>query len=89
VGKNFASAITYKTKFVIFLELLDVCPKSFLLFKTEWKTKLRALKRWRIAAIGSWGVANWRAMAVAKFKSLIGSYDIDISIYILTTLAIH
>jgi hypothetical protein len=35
VGKNFASAITYKTKFVIFLELLDGCPKSFLLFKTE------------------------------------------------------
>lgn len=35
VGKHFASAITYKTKYVCFLELLDGCPKSFLLFKTE------------------------------------------------------
>ena len=35
VGHHFAAAITYKTKFVCFLELLDGCPKSFLLFKTE------------------------------------------------------
>ena len=35
VGRNFASAITYKTKFVIFFELFHECPKSFLLFKTE------------------------------------------------------
>lgn len=35
VGKNFASSITYKTKHVVFFELLEGCPKSFLLFKTE------------------------------------------------------
>ena len=35
VGHHFAAAITYKTKFVCFLELLDGCPKSYMLFKTE------------------------------------------------------
>ena len=35
VGHHFAAAITYKTKFVCFLELLDGCPKSYLIFKTE------------------------------------------------------
>jgi len=34
VGKSFASAITYYTKFVIFFDLMEGCPKSFLLFKT-------------------------------------------------------
>ena len=36
VGKNFASAITYKTKYVCFFDLFEGCPKSFLFFKTEW-----------------------------------------------------
>ena len=36
IGKNFASAITYKTKYVCFYELLEGTPKSFLIFKTEW-----------------------------------------------------
>ena len=35
VGKNFASAITYKTKYVCFFDLFEGCPKSFLFFKTE------------------------------------------------------
>ena len=35
VGRNFASAITYKTKYVCFFDLLEGCPKSFLIFKTE------------------------------------------------------
>jgi len=34
VGKSFASSITYNTKFVIFFDLLEGGPKSFLLFKT-------------------------------------------------------
>lgn len=35
VGKSFASAITYQTKNVIFLDLLDDVHKTFLMFKTE------------------------------------------------------
>ena len=38
IGKNFTSAITYKTKYVCFYELLEGTPKSFLIFKTEWVT---------------------------------------------------
>ncbi len=34
VGKSFASAITYNTKYLILFELLETKPKSFLLFKT-------------------------------------------------------
>ena len=34
VGKSFAASITYNTKFVIFFDLIEGCPKSFMLFKT-------------------------------------------------------
>lgn len=34
VGKSFAASITYNTKFVIFFDLMEGCPKSFMLFKT-------------------------------------------------------
>lgn len=34
VGKSFASAISYNTKFLCFLDLMEGCPKTFLLFKT-------------------------------------------------------
>ena len=36
VGKSFAASITYNTKFVIFFDLIEGCPKSFMLFKTVW-----------------------------------------------------
>ena len=35
VGKSFASAITYQTKWVIFFDLLESQHKTFLLFKTQ------------------------------------------------------
>ena len=34
VGKSFAASITYNTKFLIFFDLMEGCPKSFMLFKT-------------------------------------------------------
>ena len=34
VGRSFASAITYYTKHIIFFDLIEGCPKSFMLFKT-------------------------------------------------------
>ena len=34
-GKSFASAITYKTAWVLFFDLLDGHHKSFLMFKTQ------------------------------------------------------
>ena len=34
-GKSFAASITYNTKFVIFFDLMNECPKSFMLFKTQ------------------------------------------------------
>ena len=34
-GKSFASAITYKTTFVLFFDLLEGHHKSFLMFKTQ------------------------------------------------------
>ena len=34
VGKSFAASITYFTKYMIFFDLMDGCPKSFMLFKT-------------------------------------------------------
>ena len=35
VGKSYASAITYKTKNVLFFDLLGDVHKTFLIFKTE------------------------------------------------------
>lgn len=34
VGKSFAASVTYNTKFVIFFDLMNDNPKSFMLFKT-------------------------------------------------------
>lgn len=34
VGRSFAASITYHTKYLIYLDLLEDCPKSFLIFKT-------------------------------------------------------
>merc|ERR1719453_1438111 len=34
VGKSFAASITYNTKFLVFFDLMEGCPKSFMLFKT-------------------------------------------------------
>jgi len=34
VGKSFAASITYNTKHLIFLDLMEGTPKSFMLFKT-------------------------------------------------------
>jgi len=34
VGKSFASAITYQTKYVLFFDLLGEVHKTFLIFKT-------------------------------------------------------
>ena len=34
IGKSFAASITYNTKHVIFFDLMEGCPKSFMLFKT-------------------------------------------------------
>lgn len=34
VGKSFAASITYNTKYLIFFDLMEGCPKSFMLFKT-------------------------------------------------------
>ena len=34
-GKSFASAITYKTSYVLFFDLLEGHHKSFLMFKTQ------------------------------------------------------
>ena len=35
VGKSFASAITYQTKYVLFFDLLGDVHKTFLIFKTQ------------------------------------------------------
>ena len=35
VGKSFASAITYQTKWVLFFDLLESQHKTFLMFKTQ------------------------------------------------------
>lgn len=34
VGKSFAASLTYHTKYLIYIDLLEPYPKSFLLFKT-------------------------------------------------------
>ena len=34
VGKSYAAAVTYNTKNIIFFDLLEPAPKSFMLFKT-------------------------------------------------------
>ncbi len=36
VGKSFASSISYSTKYIFFMDLLENCNKTFLIFKTQW-----------------------------------------------------
>ena len=50
VGKSFASSITYFTKYMIFFDLMEGCPKSFMLFKTVW-IKNKSLWKYLILTI--------------------------------------